>query len=143
MILSTLATCCQTAVLPWLFTFSLGSLEETLPWEDSSAAAPWNPSYFPASVEGVTDCRDSSLEIVPKILVILGFTYIIIALVLKNGFDYLIHLAYYTGAIPFFLLVLLISKSSTLTGSREGISYLMTLQWDKFWNFKLWETALS
>jgi len=80
---------------------------------------------------------------VPKILVILGFTYIIIALVLKNGFDYLIHLAYYTGAIPFFLLVLLISKSSTLTGSREGISYLMTLQWDKFWNFKLWETALS
>ena len=51
--------------------------------------------------------------------------------------------SYFLAIFPYFVLLILLIRSTTLEGSFEGMMYFLTPRWDKIFEAKVWYAAVT
>mmetsp|Transcript_6476 Transcript_6476/g.10423 ORF Transcript_6476/g.10423 Transcript_6476/m.10423 type:complete len:138 (+) Transcript_6476:432-845(+) len=108
-------------LFPWSLSFFFDSFSGTLPWTSDEGL--WNANYFHDGMLQKSD-GDESLRLVPKLVICLILTYILVYFTVWKGLMTSSQVVYITVPVPCFLLAILLIKGITLPGSEIGLYYL-------------------
>eukprot|EP00356_Strombidium_inclinatum_P012040 CAMPEP_0170498732 /NCGR_PEP_ID=MMETSP0208-20121228/28786_1 /TAXON_ID=197538 /ORGANISM="Strombidium inclinatum, Strain S3" /LENGTH=116 /DNA_ID=CAMNT_0010775991 /DNA_START=474 /DNA_END=824 /DNA_ORIENTATION=+ len=103
----------------------------------------WNPDYFHDRVLEMSDSIEEPISFVPRMILLLVASYIIIYGTVFKGLKSTSQVVYFTVPLPCFLLAILMIKSVTLSGALQGLKELLRPKWENLWDIKVWEIAFT
>ncbi|KAI6234904.1 Sodium-and chloride-dependent glycine transporter 2 [Aphelenchoides fujianensis] len=76
-----------------------------------------------------------------QLVVPLAFAWCLVCLGVFKGIGVIGWTTSFTATIPYFILVILLIRGSTLEGASKGLRYLFYPDFEKLWNIKIWKAA--
>ncbi|KAI6226295.1 Sodium-and chloride-dependent glycine transporter 2 [Aphelenchoides fujianensis] len=152
---------CLKVIVSWSLSYLWYSLQgifkHDLPWSHCYSYSDWRRDYPCCKMTSVsvytenfttnqmlnrtsTDFTNMG-KLQVQLVIPLAFARTLVCLGVFKGIGVIGWATSFTATIPYFILVILLIRGSTLEGANKGLYYLFYPDFEKLWNIKIWKAA--
>uniref|UniRef100_A0A5K3EHC9 Transporter n=2 Tax=Mesocestoides corti TaxID=53468 RepID=A0A5K3EHC9_MESCO len=152
-------------ILSWIFFYLFASMAKTVPW--STCGNSWNTKfcvdaqtntstipgfnvslitdpvneYWERRVLGISTGIDDVGTVRWELALCLLLAWIVVFLCIFRGIRASGKVLYITATIPFILMAILLGRTASLEGARDGIIYFLQPKWEMLGSLEVWSDA--